>query len=97
MPIALKSGSLNVLEPSGPVHAYTGIALQRDGIRNPSSILSWIGVLSAMVSIRSSKHVVFPVQIHLIVKEVNPLQHEKFSGPVFKDGRSAVDLAIQSG
>jgi hypothetical protein len=27
MPIVLKSGSLNLLEPSGSVHAYNGIAL----------------------------------------------------------------------
>jgi hypothetical protein len=27
MPIFLKSGSLNLLEPSGPVQAFTGIAL----------------------------------------------------------------------
>ena len=27
MPVVLKSGSLNLLEPSGPVQAYNGIAL----------------------------------------------------------------------
>jgi len=27
VPIVLKSGSLNLLEPSGPVQAYNGIAL----------------------------------------------------------------------
>ena len=28
MPTVLKSGSLNLLEPSGPVQAYNGIAVQ---------------------------------------------------------------------
>jgi len=32
MPIVLKSGSLNFLEPSGPVQAWNGIALTFIGI-----------------------------------------------------------------
>ena len=44
----LKSGSLNLLEPSGPVQACNGLALppdkvtvQHNGINNESSIATW--------------------------------------------------------
>jgi hypothetical protein len=33
VPIVLKSGSLNLLEPSGPVHVCNGIALPHPVVR----------------------------------------------------------------
>ena len=37
MPIVLKSGSLNLLEPSGPVQACNGIALPLQELNHPES------------------------------------------------------------
>ena len=42
VPIVLKSGSLNLLEPSGPVQAYTGIALP---LTQGSDVRLWLQVL----------------------------------------------------
>ena len=48
MPIVLKSGSLNLLEPSGPVQACNGIALPLQcvpflaDLRTVSRVLQWL-------------------------------------------------------
>ena len=50
MPIVLKSGGLNLLEPSGPVQACNGIAFNDDTEWKPTDQELWDALTSGSVS-----------------------------------------------
>jgi hypothetical protein len=53
VPIVLKSGSLNLLEPSGPVKACNGIGLPfRCGLESSGSRGKWQAVVNVVMNIQ---------------------------------------------